>query len=57
LAMALDEPKESDIKFEQEGLTFVVDKQLANYLPYVTVGYRNSWLGKGLFVESGRFGC
>jgi len=55
--MALDEPKESDIKVEQEGLSFVIDKQLANYIPYITIGYRNNWLGKGFFVETSRYGC
>jgi len=56
--MALDEPKESDLKFEQEGLTFVIDKQLANFLPHnITIGYRNNWLGRGLFVQAGIVSC
>jgi Fe-S cluster assembly iron-binding protein IscA len=56
--MALDEPKENDLKFEQEGLTFVIDKQLANFLPpHITIGYRNNWLGRGLFIQTGIAGC
>jgi len=57
LAMALDEPKENDIVVEQDGISFVVDQQFAKYLPSVTIGYRKSWLGAGLFVEAGSFGC
>lgn len=57
MAMALDEPKETDMVVEQDGISFVVDQQLANYIPFITIGYRKSWLGTGLFVESGRFSC
>lgn len=55
--MALDEPKDNDLVVEQEGLSFVVDKKLVNYLPAVTIGYRKGWFGSGLFVEAGSFGC
>lgn len=50
--MALDEPREDDIRLEQEGVSFVVDKQLVNYLPDLTIGFRKSWLGTGLYVEA-----
>ncbi|MGI6685587.1 MAG: hypothetical protein ACOX47_09010 [Bacillota bacterium] len=42
---------------EKDGITFVIDKQLAGYLPYVTICFRDSWLGKGLYVDATAYRC
>jgi Fe-S cluster assembly iron-binding protein IscA len=52
LSMALDESKETDIVMEEEGVTFVVDKQLAAILPMVFIGYANHLGDEDFFVEA-----
>jgi len=54
--MALDEPKTNDMVIEKAGIKFVVDKNLENFLPFVNIGFRRSWLGTGFYVEPGKDG-
>ncbi|KUK72252.1 MAG: hypothetical protein XD91_1441 [Clostridiales bacterium 38_11] len=50
MGLVLDEQKETDETFEQDGLNFLVGEELKNY-PGFTVDYTNSFLRKGFVVD------
>jgi len=50
--MALDEPKENDQTFEEDGLTFIVDKELLERVKPVTVEFVDTERGSGYYVSS-----
>jgi len=50
--MALDEPKESDEKFDDRGITYVIDKDLLNQVKPVKVDYVESPFGSGFSIGS-----
>lgn len=53
--MALDEPKENDIKTELAGLTFLFDerdKEMVEQLGGVKIDYVNNFLGKGFSLST-----
>jgi len=56
--LALDEPSEKDEKYQDEDLTFVMEKDLAQKLPDIVIDYSDSWLGRGFKIRtSGGFRC
>ena len=50
--MALDEPKNTDERFDLDGLTFVIDKELYEEIKPITLDYDNAPAGGGLKIES-----
>ena len=50
--MALDEPKENDEVFKDNGLTFVIDKELLNAVKPINVEFVESPRGNGFAVTS-----
>lgn len=53
MEMVLDEPKETDMSMDVEGVTFLVDSGLTRNFNQINVGYRKNWLGEGFYVEAG----
>ncbi len=52
LGLVLDEPSEDDKVFTQEGITYVVDKDLFEKVKPVKVDFINSPRGGGFFIFS-----
>ena len=52
LGMALDEPKEDDDTFDNDGLTFVMNSQLFQDVKPVTIDYVTSPMGAGFRISS-----
>jgi len=50
--MALDEPKEDDHRFEDKGLTYVIEKELFDRLKPIKVDYVTSPMGAGFHISS-----
>ncbi|MBT8490446.1 MAG: hypothetical protein KJN62_05305 [Deltaproteobacteria bacterium] len=50
--MALDEPQENDQTFEEDGLTFIVDRELLERVKPVTVEFIETERGAGYYVSS-----
>lgn len=48
--LALDEPKEGDIKITSEGYDFLVEEGLEEIYGSFTLDYSDSWLRKGFVV-------
>lgn len=55
--MALDEPEESDEKFEKDGLNFVINKQLLEDIKPVKIDFLETDNGSGFYISSGLSGC
>jgi Fe-S cluster assembly iron-binding protein IscA len=49
--MALDEPKKGDELFEDDGITFVVDKQLFDRVKPIRIDFLASKRGPGFSVS------
>ncbi len=47
LGLALDEARESDLLFEQDGINFLVEKELAESCGAITVDFRDAGSGCG----------
>lgn len=52
--MALDEPKEDDIKIESEGFKFIVEDGLCDIYEKFFVDYNDNWLRKGFVISPER---
>jgi len=52
LALALDEPKDSDEHFENQGLTYLIDKNLHTTVGTVTVDFMEEGWRSGFTVRS-----
>lgn len=52
LGMALDDPKENDQVFTQDGLTFLVDKELLKAAKQISIDFVESPGGSGFAVTS-----
>ena len=50
--MALDEPKESDAKYEQDGLTFLVDNNLLDSCGSIKVDFMDAGMRSGFSISS-----
>ena len=50
--MVLDEPKENDDKYEVDGLTYLIDKDLAQTSGKVTVDFIDNGWQQGFTVNS-----
>ena len=50
--MALDEPKEEDTVFVEEGVTYMVDKELLERVKPIKVEYVHSPMGAGFHISS-----
>ena len=62
LGLALDEPKENDEKYEQDGLTFLVDNNLLDTCGTIKVDFIDSGMRSGFSISSekplgGNGGC
>lgn len=58
--MALDEPREDDESFAEDGVTYVVNKDLLNQVQPIKVDYVTSVMGSGFSISSSmnaRSGC
>ena len=51
--MALDEPKEDDEVFNENGVTFIINKELFEEIKPVNVDYLKTPTGDGFMVKSG----
>jgi len=50
--MALDEPKESDEVVENEGITYMIDKDLYNQVKPISVDFVESAYGSGFSIRA-----
>ena len=50
--MALDEPRENDETFSEQGITFLVDKELFDDVKPISVDFVESAMGAGFSVTS-----
>jgi iron-sulfur cluster assembly protein len=50
--LALDEPKESDAKYEQDGLTFLVDNSLLDSCGSIKVDFMDAGMRSGFSISS-----
>ncbi len=48
--LALDEPKEDDIKVDTDGFTFIMENYLSENFNAFTIDYSDNWLRKGFSV-------
>ena len=58
--MALDEPKSTDERFDLDGVTFVIDKELYEEIKPITLDYDDAQAGEGFEIKSAlneRSGC
>jgi len=51
--MSLDEAKEEDRVFEEDGITFVIDEQLFEQVKPVNIDFIDSVRGSGFSITSG----
>ena len=54
LGLALDEPKESDSKYEQDGLTFLVDNNLLDTCGSIKVDFIDAGMRSGFSISSAK---
>lgn len=54
--MALEEPKEDDLKLQVDGYDFIMEAELEQVYNKFTIGYSNSFLRKGFTVSPDRGG-
>ena len=52
LGLALDEPKETDAKYEQDGLTFLVDNNLLDTCGAIKIDFIDSGMRSGFSISS-----
>ena len=52
MALALDEPRNTDEKFESAGLKFLIDKDLMEEVKPIKIDYQTSPYGEGFKIES-----
>ena len=53
IGLALEEPKDDDLKIEIESLKFTVEDGLSDTYDVLTVDYSDSWLRRGFSVIPG----
>lgn len=51
--MALDEPKEDDEIMDENGITYLINKQLFEQVKSINVDYVESAMGSGFSISSG----
>lgn len=54
IGLALEEPKDDDIKVEVDNLNFTVEDGLSDTFNVLTVDYSDSWMKRGFSVIPGR---
>ena len=52
LGLALDEPKENDAKYEQDGLTFLVDNSLLDTCGAIKIDFMDAGMRSGFSISS-----
>jgi len=52
LGLALDEPKENDAKYEQDGLTFLVDNNLLTTCGSIRIDFTDAGMRSGFSISS-----
>ncbi|MBM4272760.1 MAG: hypothetical protein FJ139_11490 [Deltaproteobacteria bacterium] len=50
--MALDEPKDGDEVFKENGITFLINRELLELVKPITVDYISTRMGSGFKVSS-----
>lgn len=56
--MALDEPKDQDLKIEAGGFKFLVEEDLGHLYNNLSVDYNDRWLKKGFIIgPEGKSSC
>lgn len=53
IGLALEEPKDDDIKIEVDSLKFTVEDGLSDTFDVLTVDYSDSWMRRGFSVVPG----
>ena len=53
--MALDEPKENDLTFEESGFKFIVDSDLAANMGILEIDYSTKWYSRGFVISASNF--
>ncbi|MBN2126678.1 MAG: hypothetical protein JW821_20425 [Deltaproteobacteria bacterium] len=51
--MALDEPRENDEVVENNGITYLVEKQLMDQVKPISIDFVESAMGSGFSISSG----
>ena len=54
LGLALDEPKENDAKYEQDGLTFLVDNNLLDTCESIKIDFIDAGMRSGFSISSAK---
>jgi iron-sulfur cluster assembly protein len=54
LGLALDEPKDTDAKYEQDGLTFLVDNNLLDTCGSIKVDFIDAGMRSGFSISSAK---
>lgn len=54
LGLALDEPKENDAKYEQDGLTFLVDNNLLDTCGAIKIDFIDAGMRSGFSISSSK---
>ena len=52
LAMALDEPKDDDEVFEDNGISYLIEKNLFEQAKPISVDFTDTVMGSGFFISS-----
>jgi len=52
LGLALDEPRENDGVFDQQGITYLIDKELFDRVKPIKVDFVNTPRGSGFSISS-----
>jgi len=54
LGLALDEPKDNDAKYEQDGLTFLVDNNLLDSCGSIKIDFVDAGMRSGFSISSAK---
>lgn len=54
LGLALDEPRETDAKYEQDGLTFLVDNNLLDTCGSIKIDFIDAGMRSGFSISSAK---
>ncbi|MBW2465777.1 MAG: hypothetical protein JRF02_00615 [Deltaproteobacteria bacterium] len=54
MGLALDEPRESDTKYEQDGLTFLVDNNLLDTCGSIKIDFIDAGMRSGFSISSSK---
>ncbi len=57
--MAQDEPQDGDFTMEKDGISFAVERELADVINFFEIDYAKGWLRKGfaVYANGSRASC